>query len=255
LNVTAIFSSEHPLPRSDAEPATASTPVAGDGVTDSSTHGHMHIPPCVTSIIRRLAVNLLIACVVPAVVFTSLMLGLGITSALIGTLCWSYSAIGWQVFHGKRLSGLLVVTSSVLTLRTLVALASGDTFIYFMQPVATDAFIATAFFVSLLTARPVVARLAGDFYPLTPEVASRERVVRLFRGLTLLWAAACTLKATVTFWLLQTQSVESFVMIKNAFVLSVNSLTISVTVGAAILVARREGLLTARGHVEPVFAA
>ena len=38
-----------------------------------------------------------------------------------------------------------------------------------------------AFFVSLLTARPVVARVAGDFYPLTPEVASRRAVTRLFR--------------------------------------------------------------------------
>lgn len=202
--------------------------------------------PSIGSILRRLGTNLLVACVVPAVVFTSLMLGLGITSALLGTLCWSYSALAWQVCKGRRLSGLLVVTSSVLTLRTLVALASGDTFLYFLQPVATDALIGLAFFTSLLTARPVVARLAGDFYPLTPEVAGRQRVIRLFRRLTLLWATVCTIKATITFWLLETQSVETFVVVKNAIVLSINIATIAVTVGGALLVARREGLLPPR---------
>ena len=235
--MTALFDTERLLHRGNPRP----------GATT-------HALPCVRSILKRLTVNLLIACIVPAVVFTSLMFGLGITAALLGTLFWSYSAISWQVLHGKRLSGLLVVTSSVLTLRTLVALASGDTFLYFLQPVATDAFIAMAFFASLLGARPVVARLAHDFYPLTPEVAARERVVRLFRGLTLLWASACTLKATVTFWLLQTQSTQTFVVTKNAVVLSVNGLTIGLTVAAAVLVARREGLIGPRAHAQLAYA-
>ena len=143
---------------------------------------HCHLAPTVRTVLRRLGTNLLVACIVPGIVFTSLTLGVGITAALLGTLFWSYSAIGWQVCNGRRLSGLLLITSSVLTLRTLVALASGDTFLYFLQPVATDALIGMAFFVSLLTARPVVARVAGDFYPLTPEVASRRAVTRLLPG-------------------------------------------------------------------------
>jgi hypothetical protein len=211
--------------------------------------------PTVRTVLRRLGHNLLVACVVPGIVFTALTLGVGITAALLGTLFWSYSAIGWQVCKGQRLSGLLVITSSVLTLKTLVALASGDTFLYFMQPVATDALIGMAFFVSLLTARPVVARVAGDFYPLTPEVASRRAVIRLFRGLTLLWATAATLKATVTFWLLQTQSVDTFVVVKNAFVLTVNMSTIGLTILAALAVGRREGLIPARHAATPALAA
>ncbi len=202
--------------------------------------------PSLSSILRRLSTNLLVACAIPALVFTSLMLLINITAALLGTLFWSYSALGWQVTQGRRLSGLLVVTSSVLTIRTLVALASGDTFWYFLQPIATDAFLGITFFASLWTARPVIARLAGDFYPLTPDVAGRTSVARLFRRLTLLWAAACAVKATLTFWLLQTQSVETFVLVKSAAVLTLNGLTIAITVGAAVLVARREGLLPSR---------
>ncbi len=201
--------------------------------------------PSLSSILRRLGANLLIACVIPAVVFTSLMFSFTITTALIGTLMWSYSALGWQMVQGRRICGLLVVTSSVLTLRTFVALASGDTFLYFLQPVATDALLGVTFFASLLTARPAIARLAGDFYPLTTEVAERARVTRLFRRLTSVWGTTCTIKAVVTFWLLQTQSVETFVLVKSGVILSMNGLTIALTVVAAIVVARKEGLVPA----------
>ena len=146
---------------------------------------------------------------------------------------------------GRRKSGLLLITSTVLTVRTVIALASGNTFLYFLQPVATDACVATAFFVSLMTARPAIARLAADFYPMTDEVAQRPRIQQLFRQLTLLWACTCAVKAGVTFWLLNTMSVEAFVVLKSGFVLSMNGLTIATTIMAALVVAKAEGLV---GH-------
>jgi len=65
--------------------------------------------------------------------------------------------------------------------------ASGDTFLYFVQPAVTDVLVATVIFASLATARPVVARLASDLFPISAEVAMRPRVQRLFWYLTLLW--------------------------------------------------------------------
>src|SRR5262245_7401278 len=213
--------------------------------------------PRLGAIVRRAGLQLLIATVIPACVFTTLVLTTSITVALLGALFWSYSAVGWQLGNRCRRSGLLLVTSSVLTVRTFVALATGDTFVYFLQPIATDAMVATIFFASLATSRPVVARLAGDFYPMTDEVASRRSVQRLFARLTALWATLSMVKACVTFWLLQSQSVETFVVVKNAFMLSMNGLAIAVTIGAAVLVARKEGLLPsmqlglARASVRP----
>jgi hypothetical protein len=213
----------------------------------ATTHApHLHPDaPCLRAILRRVGSNLLVACAIPAVIFTSLMFAFGITAALLGTLTWSYGALGWQVVSGRRKSGLLLITSTVLTVRTVIALASGNTFLYFLQPVATDACVATAFFVSLMTARPAIARLAADFYPMTDEVAQRPRIQQLFRQLTLLWACTCAVKAGVTFWLLNTMSVEAFVVLKSGFVLSMNGLTIATTIMAALVVAKAEGLV---GH-------
>ncbi len=132
-------------------------------------------------------------------------MSVGIWPAIGAGLLWSYGAIAVRALAGRRPSGMLLLTAGVLTIRTMVALAAHSTFIYFLQPVLTDLLIGTTFLVSALTARPVVARLAGDFYPLTDELHARPGIQRLFRRLTLLWALALLAKATVVFALLQTQ--------------------------------------------------
>ena len=141
---------------------------------------------------------------------------------------------------------MLLLTAGVLTLRTVVALASHSTFVYFLQPVLTDLLIGTAFLASALTARPVVARLAGDFYPLTDELHARPAMRRLFRRLTLLWAAALLAKAAVVFTLLVSQPLGTFVLAKSILVPVTNATCIGLTIVAATAVARHEGLLPTR---------
>ena len=95
----------------------------------------------------------------------------------------------------------------------------------------------------------MVARLAGDFYPMTEELKLRPRIRRLFRNLTIMWAALCIGKALFTLWLLQSQSLENFVLIKSVTVLAVNMFAAAATIGIAALVARKEGLLGPRAEV------
>ena len=109
--------------------------------------------------------------------------------------------------------------------------------------------MATAFLVSLATARPAVARLAGEFYPMTHDVAARPRVQTLFTRLTLLRAGICAAKAAATLWLLHFLTVASFVTAKTVFAPSAAVLGAAITVALAVRVARREGLLPVAGHV------
>ena len=46
-----------------------------------------------------------------------------------------------------------------------------STWLYFLQPVISDGVVAALFLLSLASARPMVARLAGDFYPMDHELA------------------------------------------------------------------------------------
>jgi uncharacterized membrane protein len=57
-----------------------------------------------------------------------------------------------------------MLTVAILTIRTAITLSTGDTFIYFLQPVVSDGVVALIFLASLATTTPVVARLAADFY-------------------------------------------------------------------------------------------
>ena len=110
---------------------------------------------------------------IPGIVFYTLFVTFGVWPAIVGRALWSYGAISFRALTGRRTSGMLLLTAGVLTVRTIVALAAHSTFIYFLQPVLTDLLIGTVFLVSALTVRPVVARLAGDFYPLTDELHAR----------------------------------------------------------------------------------
>jgi len=202
--------------------------------------------PRLGTVIRRVSLSLLIACVVPATVFYVCFVVAGVWTAIAGALVWSYGAIGWRAVTGRRTSGLLILTAMVMTGRTLIALATDSTFLYFLQPIISDGVVGTTFLLSLATARPMVARLAGDFYPMDHELSVRPRVRRLFRNLTVLWAMLCLGKALMTLWLLESQSLETFVLVKSISVLAINVLAAVATVAAATIVARKEGLL---GHV------
>jgi len=202
--------------------------------------------PQLRSILRRVGMNLLIACVIPGIVFYTMFVTFGVWPAIGASMTWSYGVIGIRALTGRRASGMLLLTAGVLTLKTVVALASHSTFIYFLQPVLTDLLIGIVFLASTLTARPVVARLAGDFYPITDELHARPRMRRLFHRLTLLWATALLAKAAVMYTLLLSQPLATFVLAKSVLIPITNATCIALTILAATAVARHEGLLPRR---------
>ena len=206
--------------------------------------------PRLGAVIRRVALSLLVACVIPATLFYTTFALAGVWTAIIVALCWSYGAITWRARDRAAYVGAADHRPRpLITLRTVVSLAAGSTFLYFLQPIISDAVVGTTFLLSLASARPMVARLAGDFYPMTEELKLRPRVRRLFRNLTMMWAALCIGKALVTLWLLQSQSLENFVLIKSITVLAVNMFAAAATIGIATLVARKEGLLGPHAEV------
>ena len=201
-----------------------------------------HRPP-LKAIMRRLAVSLSVACVVPAVMFYVALVTINISAAVIAALTWMYVAMVWRWATKRPVSGLLMLTMAVLTIRTAITLSTGDTFIYFFQPVVSDGIVAVVFLVSLASDRPVVARLAADFYPMDRDLAARPPVRRLFWHLTLLWALVSLVKGGVAMWLLLSQSLVDFVLIKNIMVISVTVFAVAITVWASKKVARKEGLI------------
>ena len=199
--------------------------------------------PSLLTVIRRVSLSLLIAVVIPTVAFYGFFVVAGVWTAIVAALAWSYGAIAWRALTGRRTSGLLILAALLLTGRTALSVLADSTWLYFLQPIISDGVCAVLFLLSLASARPMVARLAGDFYPMDHELAMRPRIRRLFWHLTVLWAVLGIAKASMTLWLLQSQSLETFLLVKSISMLAINVFAGFATVGLAALVARREGLM------------
>ena len=159
-------------------------------------------PPHLRAILTRVATSLATAVVVPAGLFATTGVVFGGTTAMLTGLVWMVGATLWRRATRRPVSVLLLLTLGMLTVKTCVALVTGNTFIYFVQPVFVDATVAAVFLASLWSARPIVARLAPDFYPMDAGLAARPGVQGLFRRLTLLWGLVILVKGGITLWLL-----------------------------------------------------
>ena len=194
---------------------------------------------------RRSLPSLIEATIIPAILLYVFFVTLGPTPAMLAVLTWSYGAVVRRLVGGHGIPGVLQLAVIGLTVRTIVGILSG-TFMYFLQPVATTLALALVFFGSLMFGRPMIARMASDFCPLAPEIACRPGVVRLFSGLTLLWAGVHLLSAATTFSLLVLLSTPTFVAVRSFVSLAITVSAVVLTVSWSIRTARAEDLVFAR---------
>jgi hypothetical protein len=202
--------------------------------------------PRVGALLRHAGPRVLEGMVLPVAVFLVALRFLGVAGAVAAGLGFSYAAVGWRLAAGRRVPGLLILGAVTLTARSVLTLATGSVFLYFLQPTLGTALVATAFLLSMRTRRPLAERLARDFCPIPTEVLERAPVRRFFTQITLLWAATQLANALITLWLLLTESVGVFVVARTAVSLALTASAITVSVvwfrrslGAHVVFARR----------------
>lgn len=200
--------------------------------------------PHVREVIVRVVSSLAIAVVAPAMLLWAVLATFNVSAAVVAALFWMVGVMTWRWATGRPVSGLLLLTLVILVLKTAFTLATGNTFVYFAQPVLADIAVAGIFLASLCSARPAIARLAPEFYPVDAEVAARPEVRAHFRRLTLMWSLVILAKGGITLWLLETLSPVDFVLIKGGAVMTLTLGAALVTVAWSVIVGRREGLLT-----------
>jgi hypothetical protein len=199
-----------------------------------------------TAVARRGLPGIIEASLVPSAIFAVAAGTFGATTAMLAVLVWGYAIIVRRALTGRAIPSLLLLAMCGLTVKTLVGVVSGSTFAYFLQPIATTVAIGAVFFGSVLVGRPVIARIAHDFCPISPDVASRPSVVRLFAGLTVLWATVQLINAGATLGMLFSLPTTVFVVLKPATSLLISAAAVTITVCWALRTARREDLVFAR---------
>ena len=209
---------------------------------DASASGEL---PALGAIARRALPNLVEATIVPAVMFYVVLVHVGPGAAMLATLAWSAGITGCRLLHRERVPSLLVLSLVGLALRTTVGVATGSAALYCVQPVLNATAMGVVFLGSLAVRRPLVASLAKDFCPLSPDVAGRPGVTRLFRRLTVLWAGVHLATAATTLALLVSLPLATFVAVKTAACLAITAGGVVLTVSAALRTVRAEGLVLA----------
>jgi hypothetical protein len=188
------------------------------------------------------------ASLVPSAIFAVATGAFGATTAMFAVLVWGYGTILRRALTGRAIPSVLVLAMFGLTVKTLVGVVSGSTFAYFLQPIATTVAVGAVFYGSALIGRPVIARIAHDFCPISPEVASRPSVMRLFSGLTVLWATTQLVNAGATLSMLLSLPTALFVVLKPASSLLISAAAVTITVCWALRTAHHEQLMFAKAQ-------
>jgi intracellular septation protein A len=199
------------------------------------------------AVTKRLVPYLVEATFVPLVLFYVFLISVDLTAAFLAAAGWSYAAVGRRLVGRRPIPALLVLSCLGITMRTAFYLCSGNSFVYFVQPILRTALTAVVLGASVMFGRPLIARFASDFCPLSPEVRVRPGVVGLFRRLTFLWAGVNLIAAAVGLTLLLTVPTAVFVGTTTLAAWALTCTGVVLTVADSVRTARSEGLATAIG--------
>lgn len=192
-------------------------------------------------VVRRAAPRLVEASLIPTVLFYGALVLLGIGAAYAVAMLWLYAAVVSRLARRRPVPPLVVLAALGITVRTVLAVASGSTFVYFAQSVLGSVVVGGAFLLSIARGRPMVRSLALEFWPMTPEMLADPLVSRLLRRLTFLWAGVNLTIAATTLTLLLVLPLPLYVATKQLVAWAVMAAGIAITIDRSIRTARHAG--------------
>ena len=199
--------------------------------------------PRLRALARHSLPHLLEATLAPLALFYASLWLIGVWGALGVALAWSYGALVRRLVTRQRVPGLLLLGVLALTVRTVIAVASGSVFVYFLQPTLGTVAVGLLFLGSVRAGRPLAERLAADFCPLPSAFSSQPRVRRFFSNISLLWAFVNLANAALTIWLLVSQPLPVFLLARTLVSLTFTGAAIALLTAYFTRSMRRHGML------------
>jgi hypothetical protein len=149
-----------------------------------------------------------VATLIPLALFYVVLAAGSMTWAIVISVVYAYGLAAIQLTRSRRVSGMLLVTVLMVTLRAAGAAASGQVLVYFAVPVAETAVFALLFVATLWTSEPLIVRLARDLVPHVADDLAGQR--HLIRGLSLIWMITYLASGATTLVLLTTVSLPVY---------------------------------------------
>ncbi|MTD53643.1 VC0807 family protein [Amycolatopsis pithecellobii] len=213
-------------------------------------HLTVHLP-AFGALLRQGAKHLLESTVVPLGLFYLMLTFVSFDGGIIAALSWSVLALGRRIMLRQPIPAILLLTTALLIARTVLGLATGSVFLYFLQPTLQNFLIAFVMIASVPFGRPLIAKLADDFCAFPAAFTEHPRIVQIFRRLSLLWAVVFLTNGVTTLWILARESVGNFLLVSTAGSWSVVAAAIVISLLWFRRVLRGEGIHLRWGAAAP----
>ncbi len=153
-------------------------------------------------LVRGALPAVLVATLIPLALFYLTMELGSVGWAIVVAVVYTYGVAAWQYLRRNRVSGMLLMTVVMVTIRAVATAASGHTAVYFAVPVLETAGFGLMFMATMFSSEPLIVRLARDVLPhAADDLASRRALIR---GLSLIWTGTYLASGATTFALLTT---------------------------------------------------
>jgi intracellular septation protein A len=174
----------------------------------------VHLPP-LRSLLTHGGLHIAEATVIPLGLFYLMLRLDGLRAGLVAALAWSYLVIAVRLLRGRRVPGLLLLATAMLTLRSAISFATDNAFVYFLQPTLGNFAVGALFLMSVRLGRPLARRLADDVCPLPAHVLDRRPIIKIFSRITVLWALVNIANGSTALWALLSSSLGGMLLART----------------------------------------
>ncbi|WP_219462489.1 VC0807 family protein [Nonomuraea rhizosphaerae] len=169
-------------------------------------------------LVRHAVPRVIEGMILPVAVFYVGMIVSGVTGGIVLAVAWVYAGVAWRLARRRAVPGALLLAAGTVTVRAVLALLSGSAVIFFLQPTLGVFCASAGFLATVRVRRPLVRRVAEDLVPL-PEHVTEHAVMRSFyTRQSLLWGCAQFGNASLSLWLLLSQSLQTYLIVRTSAV-------------------------------------
>lgn len=149
-----------------------------------------------------------VATLIPMALFYAVMSVGSLAWAIGMSAVYAYGVAVYQYVRHRRVSGMLMITVLITTMRIVAAAASGQLMLYFAVPVVETAAFGLMFAATMWSSEPLVVRLARDLVPHAADGIAARR--SLMRTLSLVWTVTYLASCATSLVLLLTAPLPLF---------------------------------------------
>jgi hypothetical protein len=159
-------------------------------------------------LVRAALPAILVASLIPLALFYLVLVAGSMFWAIAVSVVYAYGLAAVQYSRSRRVSGMLLMTVFMVSVRAIGAAASGQVLVYFALPVVETAGFALLFVATLWTSEPLIVRIVRDLVPHVADDLAERRA--LIRGLSFIWMATYLASGATTLALLTTVSLPVY---------------------------------------------